>query len=183
MKCLIIIACLFGVALSSSDPDFYRPCLPEDFGTLWPNYNNRSTFFACANLGMNEKKSCYPGTYFRFDMQVCVWKWEWKAPPAIDDIQPIDAEEEYDEPEDVEDDCEDCWRPACEHEEDQSILWPNYEDFNSYFMCARLFSFVKKTCYPGVKFNFMTQVCEWPNNWSAPPALEDLEEAITHLIF
>lgn len=184
MKCLVALACLFGVAYSTSDINFYRQCMPEEFGTLWPNYNNRSTFYACANIGVNEKKSCYPGLYFRFDMQVCVWKWEWKAPPSIDDIKPVDADDEYDvPPEDEENVCEDCWRPECDNEEDQSILWPNYEDHTSYFMCARLFSYVKKTCYPKLKFNFMTQVCEWPNNWTAPPSLEEMEEAITKLIF
>ena len=123
MKCLLLISCLFAMALAESDPNFYRNCMLDDFGTLWPDYRNRSEFYACANVGVNEKKACYPETYFRFDMQVCVWKWEWKAPPPIDQIQPLEQEEEIEN--DTDENCINCWYPECATEEDQSVLWPS----------------------------------------------------------
>lgn len=56
---------------------------------------------------------------------------------------------------------------------DAEVLWPNFEESNSFFMCAGTTRFLMR-CPANSLFSFGCQVCVWPWDWRQPPPVHEI---------
>ena len=57
--------------------------------TLWPDFNNPFRFMQCTGFRAFGIHNCPARTMFGFRQQVCVWPYDWRAPPPPSDIMPL----------------------------------------------------------------------------------------------
>lgn len=70
--------------------DVFVPCSDANaLQTLWPDFNNNRIFHQCISVGHWGTHNCPANLLFSFWEQVCVWDFQWRAPPAPDQITPF----------------------------------------------------------------------------------------------
>lgn len=70
--------------------DVFVPCRNADaLQTLWPDFNNNRIFHQCISIGHWGTHNCPANLLFSFWDQVCVWDFQWRSPPAPDQITPF----------------------------------------------------------------------------------------------